>query len=184
MGAAQIRQRGAAGMIAILDVTAGFLRAASAQIDGEHGFDVGHAAPVDELVGAEIIWFGGQPGVIQPGRTLRDRSDTIFPVIAADKVAARIAHDRRRQLVHQGHHVLAEALGVGGGMAWFINAAIHTTPEMLDERTEQPPVGGTDREVGVEQNMTFARHLRVQIPNSPRQNRQKPRIAASVARVS
>ena len=108
--AAQIGQRRAARMVAVLDQVARRIAAARAEIDRQHRLDARGAAPVDEFVGAELVGLGRHPGEVEPARALRDRADAVLPVVAGDEVAARIAHDRRRQLAHQRQHVPAEAL--------------------------------------------------------------------------
>ncbi len=74
------------------------LRAASPprvpEVHRHHRLDVGGAAPVDEFIRAEGVGLGGEPGEVEAGRALLDRTDTILPVVARDEVAAGIAHDR------------------------------------------------------------------------------------------
>ncbi len=148
--APQLGERRAGRVIAILDHVAGSVAGARAEIDRQHGFDAGHAAPVDELVGAELVGLGRHPGEVEPGRPLADRADAIFPIVARDEVAAGVAHDGGLELAHQGHHVLAEALGVGRRMAGLEDAAVDAAPEMLDEGAEQPRMGGADGEIAMQ----------------------------------
>ncbi len=83
------------------------------------------------------------------GRSV-DGSDPVLPIVAGDEVAARIAHDRRAELLDEGEHVAAEAVRIGGRMAGLVDAAIDATAEMLDEGAEQAGVGSADREVAIE----------------------------------
>ena len=115
--AAQVGQRGAARMVAVLDQVARGVRPARAEVDREHRLDAGRPAPVDELVGAERVGLGRQPGEVEPPRPALARADAVLPVVARDEVAAGVAHDRRRQLAHQRQHVAAEAALVGVRMA-------------------------------------------------------------------
>ena len=57
MRAALVGERGAAGMVAVLEEVARLIGAARAEIDAEHRFDVDFLAPVHELVGAELVGF-------------------------------------------------------------------------------------------------------------------------------
>ena len=149
-------QRGAARMVAVFDQVARRIAAARAEIDREHRLDVGGAAPVDELVGAERVRLGRHPGKVEPARAILHRPDAVLPVVAGDEIAARIAHDGGRELAHHREHVLAEALLVGLRMAGLEDAAIDAAAEMLDEGAEQPPVGRADHVVAVEPHFGLA----------------------------
>ena len=61
---AQVGIGAAAGMVAVFDEIARRIAAARAEVDGEHGLDLCRATPVDELVGAEPVGLGGEPGKI------------------------------------------------------------------------------------------------------------------------
>src|SRR5215475_9245005 len=137
-------------MIAVLDETACRVRAARTEVDREHRFDIGGPAPVDKFVSAERIGFGRHPGEIESARTLVDRPDTIFPVVAGDEIAARIPHDRGRELAHQCENICAIAFFIRRGMAWLVDAAIDAAAEVLDEGAEEPPVGHADGIVTIE----------------------------------
>ena len=160
--AAQLGQRRAAGMVAVLDHVAGGVAAARAEIDRQHRLDARGAAPVDEFVGAELVGLGRHPGEVEPARPLGHGTDTVLPVVARDEVAAGIAHDRGRQLAHQGEHVAAEALGVRRGMAGLEDAAIDAAAEMLEEGAEQPGMGRADGEIAMQADVdvTHGKQLR------------------------
>ena len=129
---------------------AGAVRAAGAEVDREHRLDPGRAAPGDELVGAEGVGLGREPGEVEaPGPRL-ERADAVLPVVAGDEVAAGIAHHRGAELAHQRQHVLAEALRVGGRVAGLEDAAVDAAAEVLDEGAEQAAVGRADRDLPVE----------------------------------
>ena len=110
MRAAQVRPGGAAGVVAVLEQVARRVAVARAQVHRQHRLDVGQPAPVDELVGAEGVGLGRHPGQVEPARPLLHRADAVFPVVAADEVAAGVTHDGRRQFAHQREHVVAEAV--------------------------------------------------------------------------
>src|SRR6266851_4174131 len=134
-------------MIAIFDIVAGGIRPARAEIDGEHRLDAGEAAPVDELVGAEGVRLGRFPGEIEPPRPRLDGADAVLPIIAGDEIAAGIAHDGGAQLAHQGEHVAAKTVRIGGRVARLEDAAIDAAAEMLDEGAEQAAIGRADGEI-------------------------------------
>ena len=153
MLAAQVGQGRAGRVVAVFDHVAGGIGAACAEVDRQHGLCLGGATPVDELVGAELVGLGRHPGEVEPARPLGRRTDAVLPVVARHEVAAGIARDRGRKLAHQRQHVLAEALGVGRGMAGLEDAAIDAAAEMLDEGAEQPRVGAADREIAVKADL-------------------------------
>jgi hypothetical protein len=150
MRSAELRQSGAAGVIAVLNEVAGILGSARGEVDNEHGLDVGEAAPVDEFVGAESIGFGRLPGVAQPLRSLLDGADAILPSISRDEVSAGILDDRGTKLLDEIEHVAAKPALVCGGVARLVDAAIDAAPEMLDEGAKQAWVGAADGELSVE----------------------------------
>src|SRR5271166_5571646 len=153
MRPAELRQRGAVRMVAVLDEIGGVLRRARAEVDNEHGLDAGEATPVDELVGPESVGFGRAPGVVEAPRPLPDRTDAVCPSIRGDEVSAGILDDRGTKLLDEIEHVAAKPPLVGGGVARLVDAAIDAAPEMLNEGAKQAPVGATDGEVSVEQDV-------------------------------
>lgn len=133
-------------MVAVFDEIACCVAVACAEIDGEHGLDLRRPAPVHELLGAEVVRLGGEPGEIEPGGPVLGRAHPVLPIVAGDEVAARITHDRRAELLDEFEHVIAEAALVGSGMAGFVDAAIDAAAQMLDEGAEEPRVGVADGE--------------------------------------
>ena len=152
VGTPQIGVVAARGMVAILDEVACGIAAARAEIDGEHGLDLRGAAPIHELIGAERVGLGREPGEVQPGRTLIGRAHPVLPIVAGNEIAAGIAHDGRPELLDERQHVAPETLLVGGRMAGLVDAAVDATTKMLDEGAEQARVGLTDGEVAIEKN--------------------------------
>ena len=162
MRAAQVGQRRATRVVAILDHVARLVACKRAKIDREHRLHLRRTAPVDELIGAEGVGLGGEPGQIEPLGPLRNGADPVPPVVARDEIAARIAHDGRAQFTHQRQHILAEALLVGSCMARLVDAAVNAAAEMLHEGAEQARVGFSDREIPVDHyfGVTHGRFLR------------------------
>jgi hypothetical protein len=130
--------------------------AARCEVDGEHRLDACAPAPLDELVGAERVRLGRVPGEVEAARTPLARADAVFPVVAGDEVAAGIAHHRRRQLADEIEHVAAKAARVCARMAGLVEAAVDRAPDVLDERTEEPPVGRADDVVPVKGDRDLA----------------------------
>ncbi len=144
MCATQVGKRGAAGMVAILDQFSRGIPRTRAEVHRQHRFRIGQPAPVDEFIGAELVGLGGHPGKVQAAWSARRGTDPVLPVVAGNEIAARIAHDRGRQLAHQRKHVPAKTMGVGRRMTRFEYAAVDTATQMLDESTEQAAVRFAD----------------------------------------
>ena len=142
-------------MIAVFDQVARFVRSARADIDREHRLDAGHPAPVDELVGAELVGLRRAPGQVEPHRPLLLRSDAVLPVVAGQEVAARIAHDRRPELARQRQHVAAKSVRVGRRMAGLVDAAVDAAAHVLDEGAEDPAVERRQDEVAIDDDARF-----------------------------
>src|SRR6185369_7816664 len=104
------------------------------------------------FVGAKGIGLGRHPREVEPGGTILDRADAVLPVVPGDEIAARVAHDRRRELTHQREHVFAKASPVRLRVTGFVDAAIDAAAEMLDEGSEQPRVRRTDHGVAVQRD--------------------------------
>ena len=138
--AAQIRVMRAAGMIAVLEELARFVRPARSEVHGEHRLHIGHATPIDEFVRAELIGLGRSPREIQPRRPLVLRPDAVLPVVARKKIAAGIAHDRRRQAHASARAHRDENRACRRSHAGLIDPAIHAPTHMLDERTEHAAI--------------------------------------------
>ncbi len=160
MRPAELRQRGAARVIAVLDKIGGVLRTARAEVDNEHGLDASEAAPVDELVGAESVGFDRAPGVVEAPRPLPDRPDAVFPSIGRDEVSAGILNDRRTKLLDEIEHVAAEPPLVGAGVARLVDAAVDAAPQMLDKGAKQARVRAADGEASVEVDVCLPHQAR------------------------
>ena len=138
--AAQVAPLRAAIEVAVLDVGDRHLRRAGAEVHAEQRLGPDRAAPVDELVGAELIRLQRIPRPLEHRRPLRLRTDAVEPVVAGDEVAAGIADDRNAQLLHLARDVRAESLGVGQTRAGLVDARVDGAAEVLQERAQHPPV--------------------------------------------
>jgi len=131
------------------------VRPARAQIDSQHGLDAGRAAPVDEFVGAEAVGLDAVPGEVEANGPLFHRPHAILPIVARYKIAARVAHNSRTELAHERENVAAKAPLVRGRMARLENTPIDATPHVLDKSAEQPAVGGADRKIAIQYDLSL-----------------------------
>jgi len=90
---AQIAIERSARVGAVLQEMAGFVRSSGSQVDAQHRLCAGRPAPFDKLVGTESIGFRAQPRQIQTGRPLCYRTDTVFPVVTGEEIAAGVTND-------------------------------------------------------------------------------------------
>ena len=97
----------------VLDVGDGHLRGARAEVHAEQGLGPDRAAPVDEVIGPELIRLERVPGPLEHRRPLRFRTDAIEPVVSGHEVATRIPGDRNGKLLHLAHHVGPKSLRIG-----------------------------------------------------------------------
>ena len=88
----------------------------------------------------EFVGFRGVPGQIEATRAVFLRADAVFPAIAGNEVAARVADRSRTQLANKIQHIAAESVLVGGRMARLVDARVHTAAQMLHEGAEQSVV--------------------------------------------
>src|SRR5439155_7084134 len=137
---AQITPPGALVYVAVLDVGDRFFGSAGAAVEAEQRLGAHEPAPLDELVGAELVRLERVPGPLQHGRTLVLRPHAVEPVVARDEVAARVAHDRHAEPLDLGGHVLAEPARVREARARLVDARVHRPAEVLQEGAEEPAV--------------------------------------------
>ena len=104
---------------------------------------------------AHLVGLGGEPGQIQAGGAALPGADGILPVEAGNKVAAGVAHHRHAQTPDHVHHVPAEAVFVGGGMAGLIDAAVDGAAQVLNEGAVDARVNLTDAVVLVQNHGRF-----------------------------
>src|SRR6185295_7131962 len=89
----QVAPSGAPVDVAVIDVGDRHLRAARAEVHPQQRLRAGGAAPVDELVRAELVGLDRVPCPLEHGWPLRLRSDAVEPVVAGHEVAARVPGD-------------------------------------------------------------------------------------------
>ena len=126
--------------VAVFDVGDGHLDRARAEVQPEQGLRAHHAAPLDELVGAELIRLERIPGTIEHHRTLRLRADPLEPVVAGDEIAARITNDRYAEVLDLARDVGAESVDVGQRRARLLYPGVDGPPEMLEEGAKDPSI--------------------------------------------
>ena len=85
----------------------------------------------------ELVGFGGMPRQIKATRPVPLGADAILPTVAGHEVATGITDGRRTKLTDQLDDVLAETVLIRLRMTRLVDAVIHATAQMLDERTEQ-----------------------------------------------
>ena len=136
--------------VAVFDEVGGVLNAAGAHVDGQHGFASDVAAEVDEFVGAEPVAFNGLPCQVAPRRPLLARADAVLPAVAAEEVAAGVAHAAEVELAQGRQHVAAQALLVGARRAGVVNAAINAAAHVLGEAAEEQGRDRADDAPGVD----------------------------------
>ncbi len=133
MTLAQIAEPGSAGMIAILDKIARFVRTSGSQIDAQHGLNPSQTAPVYKFVSAKLVGFSAGPSEIQTGWPGVHGSDAVFPIVTGKKIPTGISHDGWPQLTHEIKDVSPEPMFVRSRMAGLKDSGVYTTPQMLDE---------------------------------------------------
>ena len=129
-------------MVGILDHVPCLLRTAGTQVDAIHGGDIGLAAPVAKFMQAHFVGLCGRPGKIQSLGAVGAHG--VLPVKAGYKVAAGVTHGGHAQVAHLLQHILPETLGVRGGVAGLIDAAIYGAAHVLDEGTIDAGINLTD----------------------------------------
>lgn len=82
--------------IAVLDPRQRLIQRARPKVQTEVGLHVRtqHREPVHELVGAELIRLGAQPGEFGARGTVGARADAVLPVVGCDEVPAWVADYR------------------------------------------------------------------------------------------
>jgi hypothetical protein len=138
--AAKVAPLGAAVDVAVLDVGNGGLGRARAEVEAQQRLGSDEAAPVDEVVGAELISFEGVPGTFEDGGPFVLGADAVEPIVAGDEIAAGVAHHRHCKLLDLRGYILAEATLVGEGRAGFVNTGVHGAAEVFQEGAEEPAV--------------------------------------------
>ena len=80
------------------------------------------------------------------------RPYAILPVVAGEKIAARIANDGGAQLLGQRQHVLPKAVAIGRRMPGLVDAAIDAAAHVFDKGPEYASVERRNHEVAIDDN--------------------------------
>ncbi|MNE39708.1 hypothetical protein D3C80_1336740 [compost metagenome] len=145
-------------MVAVLHQIPGCVDAACAQVYRHHYFGADQLRPFGEFIGANLIGFRNPPGQFKRALTFFLGSDTVFPVIAGDEVAARIADNRNVQRTDSLQGVSAEAVLIGSRMSGFINTAVHSPAKMFNEGPVNSRINFTQSEILVNDHCRFYCH--------------------------
>src|SRR5215475_1210215 len=138
--AAEVRPRGVARAVAVLDPGLRLVHGSRAHVDADVRLRAEEAAVLDEFVGAEAIRLLRVPGELAPAWARVHGAHAVEPVIAAHEVAARPAQHGHAQGPHGLQHVLAESALVAERRPFLEDAAVDAAAEVLDEVSEDPPV--------------------------------------------
>ena len=133
VGAAEVGQRGAARMVAILEQAPRLVHAARAEVDRHHRRRPGLGAPVHEIIRADLVRLGRVPREVEAARTLFARANAVLPVVGGNEIPSGVAHDGDGHLAGQLDDVRAPAVRVRGGMPRLVDAGVDAAAEMLDE---------------------------------------------------
>lgn len=121
------------------------------EVDGLHQLvAAGGLKPFGHLVQAEFVGFGGMRGQIESTGTFLLGADAVLPAVAGHEVAARVADGGGAEFLDQVDDVLAEAVLVGGRVVGLVDAGVHATAKVLDERTEQTIVDRSDLKIVID----------------------------------
>ena len=90
------------------------------------------------------------PGQIESTGTFLLGADAVLPAVAGHEVDARVADGGGAEFLDQVDDVLAEAVLVGGRVVGLVDAGVHATAKVLDERTEQTIVDRSDLKIVID----------------------------------
>ena len=96
----------------VFDLFGGRLGASKTGIDGDEALGVNLAAQVKEFVKSHVVMLDAFPGRILARRPAVGIANAVFPVVAADEVAARPPINRRVKLLEQGDSIGSPAKDV------------------------------------------------------------------------
>gem|GEM_PF-2291252 len=129
-------QIGIIGAVCAVDVfqeIQGVLRCAGPEIHAEHGTDIQALAPLQKLIGADLVWLDRKPSQLRPNRTLRFRADPVTPAITGQKISAGIADMRKAKRTNQCADVPSKSEFVRRGVRRLIDAGIHCAPHVFNK---------------------------------------------------
>ena len=155
VGFSQITVVGAALEVAVLQHIFCIFRSAGSEIDGHHDVTAGFFRPVRKLIQTEFVCLNHAPGKIRFCRPFVFRTYAVFPVIARDKVSARVTDDRYLKLFDKIQGIFSEALLVGESTSFLIDAFVNGASQVLDKGTEDSFVNFSGKKIFVNDNLCF-----------------------------
>ena len=155
LGFSLITVVGAALDVAVLQHIFCVFRSAGSEIDGHHNVTAGFFRPVSKLIQTEFVCLNHAPGKIWFCRPFVFRTYAVFPVIARDKVSARIADNWYLKLFDEIQCILSETLFIGEGASFLINALINSASQMFEKGTEDSFVNYSGEKIFVNDNLCF-----------------------------
>ena len=141
--------------IAIFDHISRVLNRARSHVYGSHDISARFFCPVNEIIDSDLICFDGVPGAVKANGSAFTRADSVLPVVARKKIAARIAHKPYAQIFYQFNDITSESLLIGGFVPRLVNARVHGAPQVLDKRTEQLIIDRASRKIFYNSNFRF-----------------------------
>ena len=139
---------------AVLDKVEGLLKPARSKVDGQHRLCAGAIEPRHELVKTHLVCLDRVPRKVEAPGAEFTRADAVLPAIARHEVATGVANDGNAKLRHEVENVVTEAVSVGGGMSWLVDAGIHTASQVLNKRAKEVTINGADAGVGGDGKMS------------------------------
>src|SRR5436305_1554057 len=118
-------------------------------IDADVWFGADALAIAKKLVSAEAVAFQIVPSEVESDRSLILWPNPILPVVSRRKISARPAQNRNTQVLGRFHHVFAIAIGVRKRTAFFVDAAVDHSAQVLAEVAEQMGIDFADLAVDV-----------------------------------
>ena len=137
---AQIAPFSAGRHVAIFHQRGRHLGCRGAKIGADQRLGANTSGPGYKFIGAKLIRLDGVPGPVEHRGPLVARAHTVQPVIAGNKVAARIANDRHTHAAHLRGNVRAEAGRICQSRTRLIDASIDGAAQVFEEAAPNAPV--------------------------------------------
>jgi hypothetical protein len=134
------------------------LDGAGTHVDSQHWFAVDRLAEVHKFVGAKLVGLNRLPGQITAARALLLGANAVKPIIAAEEVAARVAHDGVLLFAQRGQHISAQAVFVGQRGGGVIDAFIDAAAHLLGKAAKEQGRDFRNGAVGVQINLCCIAH--------------------------
>ena len=155
VGNAKVGPVGSAWIVAVFNHVACILWCSCPHVYGSKNFSSRFFCPVNKFVNTNFIWFYCVPCAVKADRPFVLWSDSVLPVVAAQKVSARIANEGHIKVLYKIDDISPESLAVCRRVAWFIDSRVYCAAKMFDERTEQVAVHFSDSEFLYKSNLRF-----------------------------